>query len=117
MRNRPGIRRCSKSGCAERAVATLSYNYAEQIATLSHLQQYPEPHTYDLCQDHGERLIIPRGWKVITTELNQEPIFQEQDFSAIADAVRDVVTAEQIELPTSEISQPELRRRGHLRSL
>lgn len=117
MMSRPGIRRCSKSNCSSKAVATLSYNYGEQIATLSHLQQYPEPHTYDLCQEHSERLTIPRGWSVVTDELEAEPSFHEADFSAIADAVRDVVVTENREPQIPESSQPELRRRGHLRAL
>lgn len=111
------MRRCSKSGCSSKAVATLSYNYGDQIATLSHLQQYPEPHTYDLCKEHSERLTVPRGWTVITTELEREPNFQEEDFSAIADAVREVVVSEVPEPESRESSQPELRRRGHLRAL
>lgn len=117
MKNRSGIRRCSKSGCTDRAVATLSYNYAEQIATLSHLRQYPEPHTYDLCLTHSERLTVPRGWNVVTDELEREPAYLEEDFSAIADAVRDVANSGEVAETNPESSQPELRRRGHLRAL
>lgn len=112
-----GIRKCSKSNCAEKAVATLSYNYSEQIATLTHLQQYAEPHTYDLCQRHSERLTVPRGWSVTTSDLDREPSYQEDDFSAIAAAVREVAVAENDQVEVKESSQPELRRRGHLRAL
>lgn len=112
-----GIRKCSKSNCSEKAVATLSYNYAAQIATLAHLQQYPEPHTYDLCQGHSERLTVPRGWTVITADLVNEPSYAEEDFSAIAAAVREVAITEVIEAQVKDSSQPELRRRGHLRAL
>lgn len=117
MAVRSGIRRCSKSGCTERAVATLSYNYGEQIATLSHLHQYAEPHTYDLCLSHSERLTIPRGWSVVTEDLEREPTFRNEDFSAIADAVRDVALVEENTVQSSELPHPELRRRGHLRAL
>ncbi len=117
MRSRPGIRRCSKSNCSERAVATLSYNYADQIAALLPLQQYLEPHTYDLCRGHSERLTVPRGWQIVTESLSGEPEYGEEDFSAIADAVRDVATEVSSEdAPTTATSQ-ELRRRGHLRAL
>jgi hypothetical protein len=117
MAHRSGIRRCSKSGCTERAVATLSYNYGEQVATLVPLQQYQEPHNYDLCLAHSERLTVPRGWSVITAELGREPSSQDEDFSAIADAIRDVAVTEEKQSDGDDSSQPELRRRGHLRAL
>ena len=117
MAQRSGIRRCSKSGCTERAVATLSYNYGEQVATLAPLHQYQEPHNYDLCLAHSERLTVPRGWSVVAEELGREPSTHEEDFSAIADAIRDVAVTEERESEGSESSQPELRRRGHLRAL
>ncbi len=117
MRTRPGFRRCSKSNCVERAVATLSYNYAEQLATLTPLRKFQEPHTYDLCQEHSEGLTIPRGWQVNIETRSDQLEDVEEDFTAIADAVRDVlseVVEEKVE-PTS--TQAELRRRGHLRAL
>lgn len=117
MAQRSGIRRCSKSGCTERAVATLSYNYGEQVATLAPLHQYQEPHTYDLCLVHSERLTVPRGWSVVTEELDREPTIHDEDFSAIAAAIRDVAVSEEKQSEASEASQPELRRRGHLRAL
>lgn len=117
MRTRPGFRRCSKSNCTERAIATLSYNYGEQLATLTPLQKLQEPHTYDLCQQHSEGLTVPRGWKVAietTSDISQNV---EEDFTAIADAVRDVMS-EAVEEKVQPIStQSELRRRGHLRAL
>lgn len=117
MAHRSGVRRCSKSGCTERAVATLSYNYGERVATLAPLQQYQEPHNYDLCLAHSERLTVPRGWSVVTEELRQVPSIQDEDFSAIADAIRDVAVTEEKQNKEDESSQPELRRRGHLRAL
>lgn len=117
MRARPGIRRCSKSNCGERAIATLSYNYGEQLATLVPLSQFQEPHRYDLCLEHSQRLTVPRGWKVITEALSEVPSNQDADFTAIADAVRDVVSDEIDPSVTHEPSGQELRRRGHLRAL
>lgn len=114
---RPGFRRCSKSHCAHRAVATLSYNYSEQLATLAPLRQFQEPHTYDLCQEHSERLTVPRGWTVSIETESDSQNHVEEDFTAIADAVREVMsekTEEKIELTST---QAELRRRGHLRAL
>lgn len=114
---RPGIRRCSKSNCSERAVATLAYNYADQVASLSPLRQFQEPHTYDLCQEHSERLTVPRGWSVVTEALSEVPEHGEADFSAIADAVREVIAEESDEQVASTPAGQELRRRGHLRAL
>ena len=117
MRARPGIRRCSKSNCSDRAIATLSYNYGDQIATLVPLAQFQEPHTYDLCLEHSQRLTVPRGWQVITEALNEVPVHHDADFTAIADAVRDVVVDDSDRSATREPSGQELRRRGHLRAL
>lgn len=117
MMSRVGLRRCSKSGCVRTAVATLSYNYGEQVATLAPLQQFREPHNYELCAEHSERLTVPRGWQVVTEELSREPIFHEDDFSAIADAVRDVAVEKSLGESEATSSQPDLRRRGHLRAL
>jgi hypothetical protein len=117
MRARPGIRRCSKSNCSERAIATLSYNYGEQVATLVPLAQFQEPHTYDLCIEHSQRLTVPRGWQVITQALSEVPSNSDTDFTAIANAVRDVVSDDLEENPTREPNGQELRRRGHLRAL
>ena len=117
MSARPGIRRCSKSNCSERAVATLSYNYGEQIASLTSLRQFQEPHTYDLCLEHSQRLTVPRGWQVSTEALGESPEYAEEDFSAIAEAVRDVVADQGEQNEVSTPAAQELRRRGHLRAL
>lgn len=46
-------------------MATLTYVYADSTAVLGPLATYAEPHTYDLCSEHAERLVAPRGWEVI----------------------------------------------------
>ncbi len=117
MRTQSGFRRCSKSNCTDRAVATLSYNYAEQSATLTALRKFQEPHTYDLCQQHSEGLRVPRGWHVNIESESAEEIDGVEDFSAIADAVRDVMSEVIEEKVESASTQAELRRRGHLRAL
>ncbi|MCU1604459.1 MAG: uncharacterized protein JWP46_924, partial [Modestobacter sp.] len=48
-------RRCSRSGCAQPAAATLTYVYAESTAVVGPLATYSEPHSYDLCEFHAER--------------------------------------------------------------
>ena len=58
-------RRCSRTACGRPAVATLTYVYADQTAVLGPLALYAEPHAYDLCEQHSERLSAPRGWEVL----------------------------------------------------
>ena len=58
-------RRCSRTACSRSAVATLTYVYSDQTAVLGPLATYAEPHAYDLCEAHSERLSAPRGWEVL----------------------------------------------------
>jgi len=58
-------RPCSKVACNFPAVATLTYVYADSMAVLGPLSQSPEPHSYDLCTRHAERMSVPQGWQVI----------------------------------------------------
>ena len=83
-------RRCSRTPCSRRAVSTLTYVYADQTAVLGPLSTYAEPHAYDLCEVHGERLSVPRGWEVL--RLPPDPAALEpsdDDLLALADAVRE----------------------------
>lgn len=81
------MRRCSKTACSRAAVATLTYNYAEQTAVLGPLATYAEPHTYDLCATHGMRLTVPRGWEVIRLIGELVERDETDDLLAVADAV------------------------------
>lgn len=56
---------CSRVACTAEAVATLTYVYADSMAVLGPLSMAHEPHSYDLCASHAERLSAPRGWQVI----------------------------------------------------
>ncbi len=113
------VRRCSRTACGRPAVNTLTYVYADQTAVLGPLATYAEPHAYDLCEAHSERLSAPRGWDVL--RLAPDPTAlgpTEDDLLALADAVREaarpapvVVTAPQAE------TGRETARRGHLRVL
>ena len=83
-------RRCTRSACSLPAVATLTYVYADQTAVLGPLATLAEPHTYDLCADHSQRLSAPRGWNVL--RLAPDPATVEpshDDLLALADAVRE----------------------------
>lgn len=105
-------RRCTKSGCREIAVRTLTYIYSESTAVLGPLSTFAEPHAFDLCQTHCERFTVPQGWTSIVHEVlshSQEPT--AEDLMAIADAVREVAKSDPAPTPTS----PDVGRRGHLR--
>ena len=84
------VRRCTRSACSQRAVATLTYVYADQTAVLGPLATYAEPHTYDLCDVHSQRMSAPQGWDVL--RLAPDPTTVEpsrDDLLALADAVRE----------------------------
>jgi len=51
--------------CAEEAVSTLTYVYADSMVVLGPLSEKAEPHSYDLCERHAERLSAPQGWTVL----------------------------------------------------
>ena len=58
-------RLCSRQTCQRPAVATLTYVYADSMAVLGPLSAASEPHSYDLCEHHAERLSAPQGWSVL----------------------------------------------------
>ena len=57
-------RQCSRPGCAERAVVTLTYEYGPARVWLDELATDREPHAYDLCRRHTTGLSVPVGWHV-----------------------------------------------------
>lgn len=61
-------RLCSKVGCAREAVATLTYDYGDQMAALGPLGGSKHPHAHDLCAQHADRLSVPSGWIVVRHE-------------------------------------------------
>ncbi|GAB3464010.1 DUF3499 domain-containing protein [Kineococcus endophyticus] len=71
-------------------MATLTYVYSDSTAVLGPLATFAEPHTYDLCAVHAERLTAPRGWEVVrlAPEL-LEAAKHHDDLDALVDAVRD----------------------------
>jgi hypothetical protein len=99
---------------------TLTYVYAEQTAVLGPLATFAEPHAYDLCEPHSERLSAPRGWEVL--RLRPDPAAQgpsSDDLLALADAVREAarpVPPSPGPVPVAETGR-EVARRGHLRVL
>jgi hypothetical protein len=82
------LRRCSRTACAHSAVATLTYVYNDSTAVLGPLALYAEPHTYDLCAAHAERLTAPRGWEVVRLAPDLDEVGPTtDDLLALADGV------------------------------
>lgn len=97
-------------------MTTLTYVYADSTAVLGPLATYAEPHSYDLCAEHSERLVAPRGWEVI--RLAPDPAAlgpSNDDLLALADAVREA--GRRHEPPPPPGGDGGGIRRGHLRVL
>ncbi len=114
-------RLCSRTGCRRLAVATLTYVYADQTAVLGPLATAAEPHTYDLCAEHTDRLTAPRGWDVVRLAIDPvPPAASTDDLLALADAVREVARPRRSPAPGAAAPVPppvEGGRRAHLRVL
>ena len=116
------VRRCSRTACRRPAIATLTYVYGDQTAVLGPLATFAEPHAYDLCDEHSERLSAPRGWEVL--RLAPDPDAggpTSDDLLALADAVREAArpapSARQVPIAEATDGGREVGRRGHLRVL
>lgn len=81
-------RRCSRQTCTRDAVTTLTYVYVDSTAVVGPLAGHAEPHAYDLCGVHADRLTVPRGWRVVRLEL-PETRARREDIGAVAEAVRE----------------------------
>ncbi|WP_197746430.1 DUF3499 domain-containing protein [Mycolicibacterium tokaiense] len=82
-------RRCCRPGCPHYAVATLTFVYSDSTAVVGPLATVREPHSWDLCVTHAGRITAPRGWELVrhAGPLPSHP--DEDDLSALADAVRE----------------------------
>jgi hypothetical protein len=114
------VRRCSRNGCSQPAVATLTYVYADSTAVIGPLAASAEPHSYDLCDTHARTLTAPRGWEVVRPEGEFDPPPPvPDDLVALADAVREPRGAVRRRDPSH--TPPRARRpaseRSHLRVL
>ncbi|RSN68802.1 MULTISPECIES: DUF3499 domain-containing protein [Actinomadura] len=111
------VRTCSRTACKAPAVFTLTYVYRDSTAVLGPLAAYAEPHCYDLCAEHSERLTAPMGWELVRLPVEEETSLGEDDLEALADAVREA--ARPAPGPGQEpVGQgTEVGRRGHLRVL
>jgi hypothetical protein len=114
MGARVKTRQCSRPACKQVALYTLTYVYRDSTAVLGPLAAYVEPHCYDLCASHADRLTVPLGWDVVRLPGPVEADVSD-DLEALANAVREATTPR---TPSEPVGQGvETGRRGHLRVL
>jgi hypothetical protein len=78
---------CSRTACKQLPVYTLTYVYKDSTAVLGPLSGYVDPHSWDLCEMHATRLVVPRGWDVV--RLPPDPAQERaDDLEALANVVR-----------------------------
>jgi hypothetical protein len=96
---------CSRTACKQSPVYTLTYVYKDSTAVLGPLAVYVDPHSWDLCEMHAARLVVPRGWDVV--RLPKDPAQERaDDLEALANVVRDVARAERASLERSAPARP-----------
>jgi Protein of unknown function (DUF3499) len=95
--------------------------YSDSTVVLGPLATYAEPHCYDLCALHADRLTAPRGWEIMRLAPDLDaPTPSHDDLLALADAVREAARPRPEETLTdvaSPMAPMEIGRRGHLRVL
>jgi len=115
-------RRCSRPGCKQDAVYTLTYVYRDSTAVVGPLAAYTEPHCYDLCEGHAGRLTAPLGWDVVRLPVQVEEQVPASAGEAPADDLEALANAVREAAPGGTAAEPvgqgvEVGRRGHLRVL
>jgi Protein of unknown function (DUF3499) len=110
-------RQCSRPACKQAALYTLTYVYRDSTAVLGPLAAFVEPHCYDLCARHADRMTAPRGWDVVRLPLAEAEAApaESDDLEALANAVREATVPRTPAEPTGQ--GVEVGRRGHLRVL
>lgn len=111
---------CSRTACKQSPVYTLTYVYKDSTAVLGPLAGYVDPHSWDLCEMHAARLVVPRGWDVV--RLPPDPAQERaDDLEALANIVRDVGRADRaaqarpVAQPRQAAPRPESRQAASAR--
>lgn len=97
-------------------MATLTFVYAESTAVIGPLAGSDEPHSWDLCSEHADRITVPRGWDLLRSEREFVQPAEDQELTALADVVREVGGARSLPpLPsfTSRTDVDDVRRGRH----
>lgn len=70
-------------------MATLTFVYSDSTAVVGPLAISREPHSWDLCITHANRITAPRGWELVRHAGPLPEFPDEDDLVALADAVRE----------------------------
>ncbi len=70
-------------------MATLTFVYAESTAVIGPLSTADEPHSWDLCSQHADRITVPVGWEMLRSERGFAQQAEDQELTALAEAVRE----------------------------
>jgi hypothetical protein len=70
-------------------VATLTFVYSDSTAVVGPLATSREPHSWDLCVGHANRITAPIGWELVRHAGPLPEYPDEDDLVALADAVRE----------------------------
>ncbi|WP_445169187.1 DUF3499 domain-containing protein [Mycolicibacterium sp. Dal123E01] len=99
-------RRCCRPGCPHYAVATLTFVYSDSTAVVGPMATTREPHSWDLCFGHANRITAPIGWDLVrhAGPLSEYP--DEDDLIALADAVREARDGVSASPPVAGFSDP-----------
>lgn len=65
----------------------MTYAYSESTAVVGPLAPAAEPHSWDLCHKHSERITAPLGWEML--RVNHIDLDEDEDLTALAEAVRE----------------------------
>lgn len=79
--------------------------YADSTAVLGPLATFAEPHCYDLCELHAQRLTVPLGWEVMRLALPEQGRLRNDDLYALANAVRENEVEPELP-PAPEVRSP-----------
>lgn len=80
-------------------MATLTYVYADSTAVVGPLATAREPHSWDLCLGHANRITAPRGWELMRHAAPLPTNPDEDDLVALAEAVRENGVAGGVPMP------------------
>lgn len=102
----------------------MTFVYSDSTAVVGPLATSAEPHSWDLCETHAVRITAPLNWELVRHEgrFTVEP--DEDDLTALAEAVREAGRDRRSEHPADGAAPtptpPRIGRtgrRGHLRVL
>ena len=85
-RSGDAVRRCARPLCGVEASATLTYDYANASVRIEPASPVGHPMDHDLCADHADRLVVPRGWELEDRRRPPEPLFRVKSLASAGSA-------------------------------